>query len=98
MGRSCDDGRHVASAARHAGDNRLMPSAQKTGSCRRARGDLDPPYLQKANFRVLGEAEGIINDFIAAWEAGTREGLFAAEKFTVDVTKSPIPRFDLLNF
>jgi hypothetical protein len=57
-----------------------------------------PHIYKKANFRVLGEAEGVINDFIAAWEAGTREGLFEAEKFTVDVTKSPIPRFDLLNF
>ena len=57
-----------------------------------------PHIYKKANFRVLGEAEGIIDDFIAAWEAGAREGLFEAEKFTVDVTKSPIPRFDLLNF
>ncbi len=57
-----------------------------------------PHIYEKADFRVLGEAEGVINDFIAAWEAGTREGLFEAEKFTVDVTKSPIPRFDLLNF
>jgi radical SAM superfamily enzyme YgiQ (UPF0313 family) len=57
-----------------------------------------PHIYRKADFRVLGEAEGVINDFIAAWEAGTREGLFEAEKFTVDVTKSPIPRFDLLNF
>ena len=57
-----------------------------------------PDIYKKANFRVLGEAEGVINDFIAAWEAGAREGLFEAEKFTVDVTKSPIPRFDLLNF
>jgi len=57
-----------------------------------------PHIYKKANFRVLGEAEGVINDFVAAWEAGTREGLFEAEKFTVDVTRSPIPRFDLLNF
>ena len=57
------------------------------------------PHMYKtADFRVLGEAEGVINDFIAAWEAGTREGLFEAEKFAVDVTKSPIPRFDLLKF
>ena len=57
------------------------------------------PHLYKtADFRVLGEAEGVINEFIAAWEAGTREGVFEAEKFTVDVTKSPIPRFDLLKF
>ena len=57
------------------------------------------PHLYKtANFRVLGEAEGIIDKFVEAWEAGAREGLFEAEKFQVDVTKSPIPRFDLLKF
>src|SRR5262245_3342122 len=55
------------------------------------------PYA-RANFRILGEAEGIIDAFIAAWEAGEREGVFAAEKFKIDVTRSPIPRFDLLKF
>ena len=55
------------------------------------------PYgYSKANFQVLGEAEGIIDTFIAAWEAGAREGVFEAEKFKIDVTKSPVPRFDLL--
>jgi radical SAM superfamily enzyme YgiQ (UPF0313 family) len=57
-----------------------------------------PQVYAAADFRVLGEAEGIIGDFIAAWEAGERSGCFIAPKFTVDVTKSPIPRFDLLNF
>jgi hypothetical protein len=57
-----------------------------------------PHIYAKANFQVLGEAEGIIDKFIAAWEAGAREGVFEAEKFQVDVTKSPVPRFDLLKF
>lgn len=57
-----------------------------------------PHIYEKADFRVLGEAEGVIDAFIAAWNAGTREGVFEIEKFTVDVTKSPVPRFDLLNF
>ena len=57
-----------------------------------------PQLYQAADFRVLGEAEGVIDEFIAAWEAGAREGQFEAEKFQVDVTKSPIPRFDLLKF
>jgi len=57
-----------------------------------------PGLYSKANFQVLGEAEGIINEFIAAWEAGAREGVFEAEKFKIDVTKSPVPRFDLLRF
>jgi len=57
-----------------------------------------PHIYQTANFRVVGEGEDIIGQFVAAWEAGVREGLFEAEKFQVDVTKSPIPRFDLLKF
>jgi radical SAM superfamily enzyme YgiQ (UPF0313 family) len=57
-----------------------------------------PHGYPAANFRVLGEAEGVIEQFVEAWEAGAREGLFEAEKFQVDVTKTPIPRFDLLKF
>jgi radical SAM superfamily enzyme YgiQ (UPF0313 family) len=57
-----------------------------------------PHIYAAADFRVLGEAEGVIDEFIAAWDAGAPSGLFEAEKFTVDVTKSPIPRFALLNF
>jgi radical SAM superfamily enzyme YgiQ (UPF0313 family) len=57
------------------------------------------PYgYTKANFQVLGEAEGVIDKFIEAWESGARKGVFEAEKFKIDVTKSPIPRFDLLKF
>jgi radical SAM superfamily enzyme YgiQ (UPF0313 family) len=51
-----------------------------------------PHLYSKANFQVLGEAEGIIDKFISAWEAGAREGVFEAEKFKIDVTKSPVPR------
>jgi len=57
-----------------------------------------PEIYARADFRILGEAEGIIDKFIAAWEAGEREGVFEAEKFKIDVTNSPIPRFDLLKF
>jgi uncharacterized protein DUF4070/radical SAM family protein len=55
-----------------------------------------PDAYAAADFRVLGEAEGIIGEFLHAWEAGERSGCFAAEKFTADVTKTPVPRFDLL--
>ena len=55
-----------------------------------------PHVYAAADFRVLGEAEGILDKFIAAWEGGARAGLFVAPKFQADVTKSPIPRFDLL--
>jgi radical SAM superfamily enzyme YgiQ (UPF0313 family) len=57
-----------------------------------------PEVYAAADFRVLGEVEGIIGEFIAAWEAGERSGCFIAPKFTIDVTKTPIPRFDLLKF
>ena len=57
-----------------------------------------PHLYQTADFRVIGEAEHVIDGFIAAWEAGARAGEFEAEKFQTDVTKSPIPRFDLLKF
>lgn len=57
-----------------------------------------PQIYAAANFRVLGEAESILDKFVEAWNAGAREGYFEAEKFQADVTKSPIPRFDLLKF
>jgi radical SAM superfamily enzyme YgiQ (UPF0313 family) len=55
-----------------------------------------PESYAAADFRVLGEAEGIIDAFIAAWNSGVRHGVFEAEKFTADITRSPVPRFDLL--
>src|SRR5262245_55906757 len=57
-----------------------------------------PLVYCSADFRVMGEAEGILGEFIAAWERGDRSGTFTAPKFDIDVTKSPIPRFDLLKF
>ncbi len=57
-----------------------------------------PEIYRDADFRVLGEAEGVLAEFIAAWESGQRQGDFIAPKFEVDVTESPMPRFDLLNF
>jgi len=55
-----------------------------------------PDVYGAADFLVLGEAEGIIDEFVAAWSSGAKAGRFEAAKFQVDVTKSPIPRFDLL--
>jgi len=57
-----------------------------------------PESYELADFRVLGEAEGIIHEFVDAWNAGAHQGTFEGKKFQVDVTKSPIPRFDLINF
>lgn len=57
-----------------------------------------PQIYEEANFRVLGEAEGILDDFLNAWNTGESSGVFTAEKFKADVTTTPIPRFDLLDF
>ncbi|NVN38939.1 cobalamin-dependent protein, partial [Komagataeibacter swingsii] len=55
-----------------------------------------PALYSDANFQVLGEAEEIMVDFIAAWRRGDRQGVFEAPMGKTDVTKSPLPRFDLL--
>jgi radical SAM superfamily enzyme YgiQ (UPF0313 family) len=56
-----------------------------------------PEVYAAADFRVLGEAEEILADFLAAWVAGAESGVFTAPRFP-DVTRSPVPRYDLLKF
>ena len=56
-----------------------------------------PDSYRVAEFLVMGEAEGILDEFIAAWLAGEKQGVFQGVKFQVDVTKTPAPRFDLIN-
>ncbi|MFZ5784744.1 MAG: B12-binding domain-containing radical SAM protein [Pseudomonadota bacterium] len=56
----------------------------------------EPGFYAQADFLVLGEAEAILQDFIQAWKAGQRGGRFTAEKFTADVTRTPVPRYDLI--
>ena len=56
-----------------------------------------PDSYRTADFLVMGEAEGIIDEFVAAWSAGEKQGVFQGVKFQVDVTKTPAPRFDLIN-
>jgi radical SAM superfamily enzyme YgiQ (UPF0313 family) len=57
-----------------------------------------PHLYDDADFQVRGEAEDIMAEFVNAWNAGDTRGVFEAEKFQVDMTRSPIPRFDLLTF
>ena len=57
-----------------------------------------PHVYERANYRVVGEAEGAIDKLIDAIESGSNEGLFEAPKYQIDVTKTPKPRFDLLKF
>jgi radical SAM superfamily enzyme YgiQ (UPF0313 family) len=55
----------------------------------------EPEAYATADFRVLGEVEDIISDFLAAWSDGAVKGTFVAEQFP-DLARSPVPRFDLL--
>jgi radical SAM superfamily enzyme YgiQ (UPF0313 family) len=55
-----------------------------------------PHVYADADFLVLGEVEDILGQFVAAWQNGERRGRFIADKFKVDVSKTPAPRFDLL--
>ena len=57
-----------------------------------------PTIYERADFRVLGEVENIIADFVADWRAGVRAGRYDAPKFQADVTRTPIPRWDLIDF
>jgi hypothetical protein len=54
-----------------------------------------PAVYDEADFRVLGEAEEVMGEFIEAWRGGAVRGLFTAHRFP-DITASPVPRFDLL--
>ena len=56
-----------------------------------------PHIYEAAEFRVLGEAEEVMSEFVEAWRSGAERARFEARGFP-DVTKSPVPRFDLLDF
>jgi radical SAM superfamily enzyme YgiQ (UPF0313 family) len=56
----------------------------------------EPQAYAGVDFVVVGEAEGVIDQLVAAWNAGERRGTFRAEKFTADITRTPVPRYDLL--
>ena len=57
-----------------------------------------PHIYERANFRVVGEAESVIDGFITAVDSDATEGVFEGPKFQADVTTTPKPRFDLLKF
>jgi len=54
-----------------------------------------PDVFENVDFRLLGEVEEIMADFLAAWRRGDRRGVFEARSFP-DLHDSPLPRFDLL--
>ncbi len=74
----------------HAHDRLVVVGGPDATSC--------PDEYASADFLVLGEAEGVLSRFTDAWASGATSGVFEAPKFSIDVTTSPIPRFDLLTF
>ncbi len=54
-----------------------------------------PSVYEEVEFRILGEVEEIMADFLAAWYRGDRRGVFVAQDFP-NIQTSPLPRFDLL--
>jgi radical SAM superfamily enzyme YgiQ (UPF0313 family) len=54
-----------------------------------------PDVYRAAEFQVLGEAEEVLGRLAADLEGGAKRGVYRAEGFP-DVTRSPVPRFDLL--
>ncbi len=56
-----------------------------------------PEVYAAADFQVRGEAEEILAAFVADFERGATSGTYVAAGFP-DVTRSPMPRFDLLRF
>lgn len=57
-----------------------------------------PEIYEKADYLVLGEAEDSIIPFLEALEKGVERGTFLPPRNKPDMTRSPVPRFDLLNF
>ncbi len=56
-----------------------------------------PAVYKEADYLVLGEAEIAIHGFLEDLEKGVQSGEYVASH-RPDVTESPVPRFDLLNF
>ncbi len=56
-----------------------------------------PDLYQAADAIVVGEGESSIPIWLASWEGGTPHGLFEPNS-TVDITQTPIPRWDLISF
>ncbi|MDH3316478.1 MAG: B12-binding domain-containing radical SAM protein [Gammaproteobacteria bacterium] len=56
-----------------------------------------PEVYREADALVLGEGEATIPLWLDAWRAGEPRGIFSCED-KPDITTSPIPRFDLVDF
>ena len=56
-----------------------------------------PTLYKNADALVLGEAESIVPIWLESWRRGSPSGKFQADK-KPDITQSPVPRYDLLDF
>ena len=54
-----------------------------------------PEVYAHVEFQVRGEAEEILSGFVTDFETGAARGTYVARSFP-DITRSPVPRFDLL--
>jgi radical SAM superfamily enzyme YgiQ (UPF0313 family) len=57
-----------------------------------------PDIYRNADYLVLGETEDTINPFLQDLDGGAESGTYLPQARKPDITESPIPRFDLLNF
>ncbi|MBM0742580.1 B12-binding domain-containing radical SAM protein [Phormidium sp. CLA17] len=57
-----------------------------------------PHEAADADFQILDEGEITLPMFVAAVQRGHTQGVFRSDGVKPDVTGTPIPRFDLLNF
>lgn len=57
-----------------------------------------PKIYRSADYLVLGEAEDTIIPFLQDLEKGVERGQYLPGENKPDITTSPVPRFDLLNF
>ena len=57
-----------------------------------------PKIYQRADYLVLGEGEDTIIPFLDDLEKGAESGSYLPPENKPDITTSPVPRFDLLNF
>lgn len=55
-----------------------------------------PQVYRAAEFQLIGEAEGTLERFFEDWRDGVPRGVYEAPKHVADVTRTPVPRYDLL--
>ena len=58
----------------------------------------DEPHAAGADFLILDEGEITLPMFIEAIQRGDTQGVFRSDGVKPDVTSTPVPRFDLLEF